>query len=95
MRLDHVAGELIDLSIAGAQVLAPIAVAPGDRREFILEDPKVTLRLRTIVAWAYPVGLLNPRAGSLNPSAEYRMGLRFEDTRKCWIDLRVFMVRHP
>ena len=62
-------GQLIDLSISGAQVQSPIRLRPMKVVRLILPDPAGDVRLQGTVAWAIAV----PTGGAIH----YRAGIEF------------------
>lgn len=61
--------ELVDLSVSGAQVQAPVRVLPGQVVRVILNDEQGHVLCRATVAWSIAV----PRGGAL----QYRAGVEF------------------
>jgi PilZ domain len=62
--------DLIDLSTSGAQVIAPVRLAPGQPVRLVISDAEAETRCRGQVAWCSVV----PSRGLV----EYRAGIAFE-----------------
>ena len=63
------AGQLIDLSVSGAQVQSPVRLRPLKVARLVLPDDKGDIRMQGTVAWAIAV----PSGGSI----QYRAGVEF------------------
>jgi CheY-like chemotaxis protein len=66
VEIDGNPATLVDLSIAGAQVVSPTILKPNQRVRFIVPSNKPPMRLKAEVAWAafeIPRGLSRYRAG--------------------------------
>ncbi|HUQ88848.1 MAG TPA: PilZ domain-containing protein, partial [Vicinamibacterales bacterium] len=77
-------GQLIDLSISGAQVQAPTRLRPMKVARLVLPDPAGDVRLQGTVAWAIAV----PTGGAIH----YRAGIEFVSADKKM--LSEFCARH-
>ena len=67
-------GQLIDLSISGAQVQSPTRLRPLKIARLVLPDPDGDVRLQGTVAWAIAV----PTGGTI----QYRAGIEFVNPDK-------------
>ena len=76
---------LVDLSIAGAQVVSPAILRPNQRVRITLGDHTGTLRFNATVAWA--AFEMPPKSGP-----QYRAGLEFVDADVSAVD--AFCARH-
>jgi hypothetical protein len=64
------ASELVDLSTGGAQVVAPVRLAPGQPVRLVISDQAAETRCRGQVAWCSVV--------ASNGAVSYRAGVSFE-----------------
>ena len=77
-------GQLIDLSVSGAQIQSPTRLRPLKVARLVLPDPTSDIRLQGTVAWAIAV----PSPGAM----QYRAGIEFVNANKH--ELTAFCERH-
>lgn len=85
-KINGTPARLVNLSVTGAQVLAPIRLRPAEGVRLVLIDDSVELRLAGVVAWA------TLEISSREAAQRYRYGVEFRngDAKK----LEKFCLRH-
>lgn len=78
-RVNGTVGQLVNLSVTGAQILGSLRVRPTETVRLLLTDDTTELRLRGVVAWAS----LEIGAGG---ASRYRVGLDLPDVDKQVLD---------
>lgn len=85
VEIDGNPATLVDLSVAGAQVVSPTILKPNQRVRFIVPSNKPPLRIKAEVAWAafeIPRGLSRYRAGIQLFDADPAAMMRFIERNK-------------
>jgi PilZ domain-containing protein len=85
VEIDGNPATLVDLSVAGAQVVSPTILKPNQRVRFIVPKTKPAIRLKAAVAWAsfeIPKGLSRYRAGIQLFGADPAAMMRFIERNK-------------
>jgi hypothetical protein len=85
VEIDGNPATLVDLSVAGAQVVSPTILKPNQRVRFIMPSNKPPMRLKAEVAWAafeIPKGLSRYRAGIQLFGADPAAMMRFIDRNR-------------
>ena len=86
VRINGTSARLINLSVSGAQVVAPIRVRPSEVIRLVLLDKAAELRLAAVVAWA------TLEISGKDPEQCYRLGLEFRNSAPN--GLEKFCIRH-
>lgn len=86
VRINGTPARLINLSVSGAQVVAPIRVRPAEVIRLVLVDKAAELRLAAVVAWA------TLEISAKDSEQRYRLGLEFRNSAPN--GLEKFCIRH-
>ena len=73
LALDGTAVDVVDLSVTGAQVLAPLLLVPGQRVQVVFRDQRRAMECSAAIVW----GALEAATAARGP--QYRAGLDFQD----------------
>jgi PilZ domain-containing protein len=85
-KVNGTAGRLVNLSITGSQLLAPIRVRPAEGIRVTLSDDSSDVRLAGIIAW------VNLEIAARAAAQRYRFGVEFRDADRNLLES--FCLRH-
>jgi hypothetical protein len=85
-KVNGTAGRLVDLSVTGSQMLAPIRLRPAEGIRVTLSDESLDLRLSGTIAW------ISLEISAKSSGQRYRFGIEFQDANR--VVLEQFCARH-
>jgi hypothetical protein len=85
-KVNGTAGRLVDLSVTGSQMLAPIRLRPAEGIRVTLSDENLDLRLSGTIAW------ISLEISAKTSAQRYRFGIEFQDANQ--VVLEQFCARH-